>query len=77
MKSLSIKLRLIMLSALMVLSLAGLGGTAVYNMAGMYADETELSTNWIPSIQAIYQMRGSLFNYRLGTFSHTMADTDK
>ena len=75
MKSLTIKARLIGLSLVVLISLIGLAGMSFYQMYRINTQLLNISDNWMPSVEAVYQMRVALSDYRLGTFSHTQADT--
>ena len=76
-QSLSIKMRLIMLSVLAVVSLVVMGAGGVYNMAGMFDDSTDIATNWMPAISSAYDVKGALAEYRFATLNHILATTDK
>lgn len=75
MTSLSIKQRLVAMSLLVFISLASITGLGLYKMNSMRHNMEEITENWVPAIIASYKMRVSLRDQRLGTFSHTMADT--
>lgn len=75
MSSLTIKQRLLGLAILVLVSLLTVAGIGVYQMIRINDNLENISTNWLPSVQASMKMRSSMRDYRLGTFSHTMADT--
>lgn len=76
MRSLSIKQRLIGLSVLVFVSLCCVAGMGLYQMVQINHNSKNIHDNWMPSLEKVMEMRVSLRDYRLGTFSHTMADTD-
>ncbi|RYG57656.1 MAG: hypothetical protein EON60_14310, partial [Alphaproteobacteria bacterium] len=75
MLSMTIKQRLLGLGALVLFSLLSIGGIGIYQMVEINDDLENISTNWLPSVEKSMKLRISLRDYRLGTFSHTMADT--
>ncbi|RYG58959.1 MAG: hypothetical protein EON60_11860, partial [Alphaproteobacteria bacterium] len=75
MLSMTIKQRLLGLGALVLFSLLSIGGIGIYQMVEINNDLENISTNWLPSVEKSMKLRISLRDYRLGTFSHTMADT--
>ena len=75
MRSLTIKQRLIALAVLVMFSLLTVAGIGAYQMVQINNDLINISTKWLPSVQASMKLRSSMRDYRLGTFSHTMADT--
>ena len=75
MASLSIKQRLIGLALLVMVSLGSVAGYGLYQMVEINHDLKDIAGNWMPAQEKAYQVRVALSDYRLGTFSHTMADT--
>ncbi len=77
MNSLTIKQRLIGLSLMIFFSLSVITGAGLYEMKRMKNELDVITDNWVPAVIASYKMRVSLRDQRLGTFSHTMADTEE
>jgi len=77
MKSLTIKARLIGLTMLVLISLLTLAGFSLYEIRVINKDTERLAGYWIPTIIGVKDIETALANYRLGTFTHTMADTEK
>jgi len=75
MGSLTIKQRLVGLAVVVMVSLLSVAGIGVYQMIQINEDLDTISTNWMPAMEQAYQIRVALSDYRLGTFSHTLADT--
>ena len=75
MGSLTIKQRLVALSLLILFSLAGTAGYAIFEMSRIGDDLNAISRDKLPSIKAVFEIRNALANTRLATFSHTLADT--
>ncbi len=77
MGSMTIKQRLLGLAVLVMVSLLTVAGIGIYQMIAINSNLENISTNWLPSVQASMKLRSSMRDYRLGTFSHTMADTSE
>lgn len=76
MNSLTIKQRLWGLAGLVMLGFALVTGMGLYQMVQMNDDMDNIHLNWMPSLEQGYRMRVALSDYRLATFSHTLADTE-
>lgn len=75
MRALTIKQRLIGLTVLVMASLMTVSGIGVLKMIQINSDLDTISLNWMPALDAALQMRVGLSDYRLGTYSHALADT--
>ena len=73
MNSLTIKQRLVALTILVMISLGSLAGIGLYQMSRINGKLHQITTDWLPSVEAVYKVRVALSDYRLATFSHTMA----
>ena len=75
MSRLSIRERLIAAFAFLLLCIAGLGSFSIYKMQAVNAASSEITGNWLPSIQALDEIRGEVADIRLGVLNH-IATTD-
>ena len=75
MGSLTIRQRLTGLSLLVLFSLLAIAGLGLYEMQQIRNDMEAISRDKMPSIEGVYKIKSAISDYRLATFSHTLADT--
>ncbi|NKE43343.1 methyl-accepting chemotaxis protein [Roseomonas frigidaquae] len=66
----SIRERLIASFAFLLLCVVGIGGFSINRMQAIDGASSEIVENWLPSIQALGKIRGSMSDIRIGVLNH-------
>ena len=72
---LSIRSKIITLVAFLLVALAGMGLLAVRNMRALDANTVEITSNWLPSVRVLGELRVGTIAYRNVVRSHMLAET--
>ena len=75
MSKLSIRLKIIAVIALLLVVMSGMGVLALRSMQGINARTVDISTNWLPSVRVLGNLRADINVYRLTLRAHVMALT--
>ncbi|HET7889808.1 MAG TPA: methyl-accepting chemotaxis protein [Bradyrhizobium sp.] len=75
MSRLSIRFKILTVLTVLVLSLAGVGVTAITTMQNINAHTVEISQNWLPSVRALGSLRADINELRVALRLHLMQDT--
>ncbi|MEY9309186.1 CHASE3 domain sensor protein [Bradyrhizobium ottawaense] len=75
MSKLSIVFKLLAVLSVLVLSLAGVGVTAIGTMQNINAHTVEIAESWLPSVRALGSMRADINELRVALRLHLMQDT--
>ncbi len=73
--SLSIRAKIISVVAFLLVTMTGMGLLAIMKMRSMNANTTEITTNWLPSVRLLGEMRASVITYRNVVRQHMLAET--
>lgn len=73
-KNLSIRARLVLLTAVAFFSLLTIGGFGLWQMRNINDNITQLADNYLPSVDATNRFAPALADIRLGTYAHALAD---
>jgi len=72
---LSIRAKITVVVAFLLLAMAGMGLLAVRNMRAMNANTVDITTNWLPSVRALGDLRTGVVTYRTVVREHMLAET--
>jgi methyl-accepting chemotaxis protein len=72
---LSIRAKISSLVAVLLVTLAGLGGLSLFKMSGLYAETHELAENWLPSVRVVGELKTGVFSYRNNVREHLRGET--
>ncbi|MCJ9703343.1 methyl-accepting chemotaxis protein [Bradyrhizobium sp. SHOUNA76] len=75
MSKLSIVFKLLTVLSVLVLSLAGVGVTAIGTMQNINAHTVEIAESWLPSVRALGSMRADINELRVALRLHLMQET--
>jgi methyl-accepting chemotaxis protein len=73
--SLSIRAKVILVVAFLLVALTGTGLLAVKNMQSMNANTVDITANWLPSVRALGELRAGVITYRNVVREHMLAET--
>ena len=71
----SIRSKIITVVAFLLLTMAGLGWLAVHNMRAINASTVDISTNWLPSVRVLGELRAGVITYRNVVREHMLGET--
>jgi methyl-accepting chemotaxis protein len=71
----SIRAKIITVVALLLLALTGMGLLAVRNMQAINANTVDITTNWLPSVRVIGELRAGVVTYRNVIREHMLSET--
>ena len=71
----SIRTKITAVVAFLLVALAGMGLLAVRNMRAMNANTVDITTNWLPSVRALGELRSGIITYRNVVREHMLAET--
>jgi methyl-accepting chemotaxis protein len=74
-EKLSIRSKVISVVAFLLVTLAGMGALAVYNMRSMNAKTVDITTNWLPSVRVLGELRSGVITYRNVVREHMLAES--
>jgi len=72
---LSIRSKIISVVALLLVALTGMGLLAVYNMRSINANTVDITTNWLPSVRVLGELRAGVITYRNVIREHMLSET--
>ncbi|KWV57836.1 chemotaxis protein [Bradyrhizobium macuxiense] len=72
---LSIRAKIISVVALLLVAMAGMGLLAVRDMHTINANTTDITTNWLPSVRVLGELRAGVITYRNVIREHMLAET--
>ncbi|MDX3969956.1 MAG: methyl-accepting chemotaxis protein [Bradyrhizobium sp.] len=71
---LSIRTKIISVVAFLLVAMTGMGLLAVMKMRSMNANTVDITTNWLPSVRVIGDLRASVITYRNVVRQHMLAE---
>jgi len=74
---LSIRAKISSVVALLLVAMAGMGLLAVRNMRAINANTVDISTNWLPSVRALGDLRAGVITYRNVVREHMLGETSE
>src|SRR6476646_467613 len=75
MSKVSIVFKLLAVLSVLVLSLAGVGVTAIGTMQNINSHTVEIAESWLPSVRALGSLRADINELRVALRLHLMQDT--
>jgi len=72
---LSIRSKVISVVAFLLVTQAGMGALSVHNMRAMNANTVDITTNWLPSVRILGELRSGIITYRNVIREHMLAET--
>jgi methyl-accepting chemotaxis protein len=72
---LSIRTKITAVVAFLLVALAGMGLLAVRNMRAINANTVDITTNWMPSVRVLGELRSGIITYRNVVREHMLAET--
>ena len=72
---LSIRAKIILVVAFLLLTMAGMGLLAVRNMRAINANTVDITTNWLPSVRVLGELRAGVITYRNVIREHMLGET--
>ncbi len=73
----SIRAKLIAVVAFLLVALTGMGLLAVGNMRAINANTVDISTNWLPSVRVLGDLRAGVITYRNVIREHMLSQTSE
>jgi methyl-accepting chemotaxis protein len=70
---LSIRSKVITVVAFLLVTLAGTGLLAVFNLRSINANTVDIATNWLPSVRVLGELRAGVITYRSVVREHMLA----
>ena len=71
----SIRTKIIAVVAFLLVATTGMGLLAVSNMRAINANTVDISTNWLPSVRALGELRAGVITYRNVIREHMLSET--
>ncbi|WP_461354873.1 methyl-accepting chemotaxis protein [Bradyrhizobium sp. USDA 4454] len=71
----SIRAKIIAAVAFLLVALTGMGLLAVWNMRAINANTVDITTNWLPSVRMLGELRAGVITYRNVIREHMLAET--
>ncbi len=75
MSKLSIRWKMIAVIAFLLIMSGAMGAMAVHYMQAINGHTVEISTNWLPSVRVVGQLRADVLSYRSALRDHLMGET--
>jgi methyl-accepting chemotaxis protein len=72
---LSIRSKIILVVAFLLVTMSGMGLLAVHNMRAINASTVDITTNWLPSVRALGELRAGVITYRNVIREHMLGET--
>jgi len=72
---LSIRAKITAVVAVLLVAMTGMGLLAVRNMRAINASTVDITTNWLPSVRVLGDLRASVITYRNVIREHMLAET--
>jgi methyl-accepting chemotaxis protein len=73
--NLSIRAQIICVAAVLLATTIGMGLLAVKNMRSINANTLDITTNWLPSIRVLGDLRAGVITYRNVVREHMLAES--
>ena len=73
--SYSIRAKITAVVAFLLVALTGMGLLAVRNMRSINASTVDITTNWLPSVRVLGDLRAGVITYRNVIREHMLAET--
>ena len=73
--SFSIRAKITAVVAFLLIAITGMGLLAVWNMRAINASTVDITTNWLPSVRVLGDLRASVITYRNVIREHMLAET--
>ncbi|CCE06586.1 putative sensory transducer protein; signal peptide [Bradyrhizobium sp. STM 3843] len=73
--SMSIRAKIITVVAFLLVVMTGVGLLALKNMRSMNANTVDITTNWLPSVRVLGELRANAITYRNVIREHMLAET--
>src|ERR1700754_994983 len=70
----SIRTKIISVVALLLVAMTGMGLLAVKNMRSINANTVDITTNWMPSIKVLGELRAGVITYRNVVREHMLGE---
>src|SRR5215471_9732745 len=71
----SIRTKIIAVVAFLLVALTGMGLLAVKNLRSINANTVDITTNWLPSVRVLGDLRAGVITYRNVIREHMLAET--
>src|SRR5437868_15421439 len=71
----SIRSKIIAVVALLLVAITGMGLLAVKSMRSINADTVDITTNWLPSVRVLGELRAGVITYRNVIRQHMLSET--
>ncbi len=71
----SIRVKIISVVAFLLVAMAGMGLLAVMKMRSINANTVDITTNWMPSVRVLGDLRATVLTYRNVIREHMLAET--
>ena len=71
----SIRSKIIAVVAFLLVALTGMGLLAVKNLRSINADTVDVTTNWLPSVRVLGDLRAGVITYRNVIRQHMLSET--
>ena len=71
----SIRSKIIAVVALLLVAMSGMGLLAVTNMRAINANTVDITTNWLPSVRVLGDLRAGVITYRNVIREHMLSET--
>ena len=71
----SIRSKIITVVAFLLVAMTGMGLLAVKNMRAINANTVDITTNWLPSVRVLGDLRAGVITYRNVIREHMLAET--
>src|SRR6187399_3515544 len=71
----SIRSKIIAVVAFLLVAMAGMGLLAVTKMRSMNANTVDITTNWLPSVRVLGDLRAGVITYRNVIREHMLSET--
>ncbi|MBN8986963.1 MAG: MCP four helix bundle domain-containing protein [Rhizobiales bacterium] len=71
----SIRTKIISVVAFLLVAMTGMGLLAVRNMRAINANTVDITTNWLPSVRVLGELRAGIITYRNVIREHMLAET--
>ncbi|MGX7741440.1 methyl-accepting chemotaxis protein [Rhodopseudomonas parapalustris] len=72
----SIRTKVTSLVAILLIAMSGLGALSLLKLSTMNARTTEITTNWLPTVTLLGQMRAEVLEYRMRLRDHLLETDD-
>ncbi|MCP1756409.1 MULTISPECIES: methyl-accepting chemotaxis protein [Bradyrhizobium] len=71
----SIRAKIIAVVAFLLVAMTGMGLLAVWNMRAINASTVDITTNWLPSVRVLGELRAGVITYRNVIREHLLSET--